>query len=65
MFSGHLQHVVGDVEVADLVLLRRDTPSMSPVISPVGHLVVQATRDHLHSAVGDKAWRNLIDPPRA
>ncbi|MFF4357642.1 amidohydrolase family protein [Streptomyces sp. NPDC001604] len=86
-------------KLADLVLLRQDTPSMTPVNSTFGHLVfhagrgdvdtvvvngrvlkhrgeliglnlprarrlAEAARDHVRSAIGEEAWRNLIDPPR-
>lgn len=42
-----LDHLVGSItpgKRADLVMLRTDTPSMTPVNNPVGHIVFQAGR---------------------
>jgi hypothetical protein len=38
-------------KLADLVLLRPDTPSMTPVNNPVGHLAFQAGRGDIDTAV--------------
>ncbi|MFI1358421.1 amidohydrolase family protein [Streptomyces sp. NPDC020898] len=38
-------------KLADLVLLRQDTPSMTPVNHPVGHLVFQAGRGDIDTVI--------------
>jgi 5-methylthioadenosine/S-adenosylhomocysteine deaminase len=38
-------------KLADLVLLRQDTPSMTPVNNPVGHLVFQAGRGDIDTVI--------------
>ncbi|GAB3000873.1 hypothetical protein GCM10023080_078340 [Streptomyces pseudoechinosporeus] len=38
-------------KLADLVLLRQDTPSMTPVNNPVGHLVFQAGRGDIGTVI--------------
>jgi hypothetical protein len=58
-------------KLADLVLLRPATPSMTPVNNPVGHLVYQAGRGDVDTVVvNDKVLKHRgelvgLDLPRA